>query len=718
MPFGMVQVSPDTHNEGWDWCSGYHRSDSSIMGFSHTHLSGTGAADLLDVLLVPTVGPLKLESGTREAPGSGYRSRFSHAEESARPGYYSVRLTDYGIRVELTASERVGVHRYTFPASSSAHVVLDLAHMVVAPPPDGGGVLDSEIAVRDGTTIVGWRRTTRWATDRHIYFAARFSKPFAAVGLLVGADERPGLRQARGKHLKAWVDYRTAGGEVILVKVALSPTSVEGALRNLEAEVPGWDFDRVRVRAARAWRQALSAIQVEGGSMAQRRTFYTALYHAFLAPTLFDDVDGSYRGLDGAVHAADGFHYHSTFSLWDTYRAAHPLYCLVQRGRTRDFARTLLRMAVESPQGQMPVWPLGNSETNCMIGYHSASVLAEAWVKGVRDFDLPTAFERMKAQALKDGYRGLGDYRRFGYIPSDHEGESVSKTLEYSYDDWCVAQVAKALGRGADEREFLRRAAFYRNVLDPSTGFARPRLADGTFAGPFDPMKYGVSRDWQDYTEGNAWQYTFAAQHDPEGYLRLLGGRDALVQRLDDLFTTELDPKAAGLPVDVTGLVGQYAHGNEPSHHVAYLYAYAGAPWRTQERVRRILDTQYDDTPEGLSGNDDCGQMSAWYVLSALGFYPVNPAGATYVLTSPLFDRATLDLGQGRHFTVRVERASPADIYVQSVTLAGRPLARAWISHDEVMNGGELRVALGPRPNREWGADEGDRPPSMTAGAE
>jgi predicted alpha-1,2-mannosidase len=375
-------------------------------------------------------------------------------------------------------------------------------------------------------------------------------------------------------------------------------------------------------------------------------------------------------------------------------------------------------MAVESPEGQMPVWPLADSETNCMIGYHSASVLAEAWAKGIRDFDLRTAFDRMKAQALKDDYRGLGDYRRFGYIPSDREAESVSKTLEYSYDDWCVAQVAKALGRGDDEREFLRRAGVYRNVLDPSTGFARPRLADGAFAGPFDPVKYGVSTAWHDYTEGNAWQYTFAAQHDPEGYVRVLGGREALVKRLDALFTTPLDAKAAGLPVDVTGLVGQYAHGNEPSHHVAYLYAYAGAPWKTQERVRSILDMQYADTPEGLSGNDDCGQMSAWYVLSALGLYPVNPAGATYVLTSPLFDRATIDLGGGRRFSVRIDRASSADIYVQSATLAGRPLTRAWITHDEVMKGGELSLVLGPSPNLQWGADERDRPPSMTGGPE
>ena len=713
VPFGMVQVSPDTHTSGWDWCSGYHYSDRSIMGFSQTHLSGTGIGDMLDVLLMPTVGPLQLEPGTREDPDSGYRSRFSHAEETASPGYYSVRLADSGVRVELTATERVGVQRYTFPATDAAHVVLDLDHRIEA---DGwrSAILDAEIEVRGDDTIVGWRRITRWAVDRHVYFAARFSKAFAASGLLVGTEPKPGLRQARGQRLKAWVDYRTAAGEAVVVRVAVSPTSVEGALRNLEAEAPRADFDGARRAAAGSWRRELSKIAIEGGTKKQRRTFYTALYHSFLAPTLFGDADGSYRGLDGQVRKADGFRYHSTFSLWDTYRAAHPLYCLVQRDRTRDLARTLVRMAVESPDGQMAVWPLASSETNCMIGYHSASVLAEAWRKGIRDFDLPTALERLKAMATKADYRGLGDYGRLGWVPSDREGESVSKTLEYSYDDWSVAQVARALGRGDDEREFLRRAASWKNLFDPTVGFARPRLADGTFPGPFDPARNAVSTKWHDYVEGNAWQYSWAAQHDPEGYVQLLGGRAGLVAKLDAMFATPLDAKAAGLPIDVSGLIGQYAHGNEPSHHVAYLYTYAGAPWKTQERVRGILDTMYDDTPEGLSGNEDCGQMSAWYVLSALGFYPVDPASANYVLTSPLFDRATLDLGGGHRFRVSVERSSPADVYVQSATLAGKPLPRAWITHDEVMAAGELRLVLGPKPSSGWATTVDDRPPSMT----
>ncbi len=710
VPFGMVQVSPDTWNEGWDWCSGYHRSDGSIMGFSHTHLSGTGVGDMLDVLLMPTLGPLRLEPGTREHPETGYRARFSHEDETSSPGYYAVRLGT-GIRVELTATERVGVHRYTFPAARDAHVVLDLAHMIAG---EGGGVLDSEIRIEDDTTITGWRRVSRWAKDRHVAFVARFSKPFAGFGLQVGEQQKPRVRAARGRRLKAWVDYRTLAGESLIVRVALSSTGVDGARRNLDAETPRADFDGVRTHAQAAWRKALSTVAIEGASPKQRRIFTTALYHAFLAPTLFDDVDGGYLGLDGQAHRADGFHYHSTFSLWDTYRAAHPLYCLVQRGRVRDLVRSLVAMAQQNPDRTMPVWPLANDETHCMIGYHSASVIAEAWTKGIRGFDLGEALRLLQAQAGKAEYRGLGDYARLGYVPSDREGESVSKTLEYSYDDWATALVARALGREDEARAFLGRAGSYRNVLDPETGLARPRLADGRFAGPFDPMRYGVSKQWHDYTEGNAWQYTWAAQHDVAGYVRQLGGREAFERRLDAAFTTPLDLAAAGLPPDVTGLIGQYAHGNEPSHHVAYLYAWAGVPWKTQERVRQILATMYDDTPEGLVGNEDCGQMSAWYVMSALGLYPVDPAGGLYVIGSPLFSKVTLDLGDGRRLVVRAENASAENAYVQSATLGGRPLRRAWVRHEELIAAGEIAFVMGPQPNREWGASEADRPPSMS----
>ena len=661
--------------------------------------------------------PLQLEAGTREQPDSGYRSRFSHEQEKASPGYYSVRLADTGIGVELTATERVGLQRYTFPASDAAHVVLDLDHRVEA---DGwrSAILDSEIEVRGDDTIVGWRRVTRWATDRHVYFAARFSKPFAASGLLVGTEEKPGLRQARGEApqgLGGLPDDR--GGD------RPRPGGDLAHERPWRAPEPrgGGAAPRLRRPARRrpaAWRRALSKIAIEGGTKKQQRTFYSALYHAFLAPTLFDDADGSYRGLDGQVRKADGFHYHSTFSLWDTYRAAHPLYCLVQRDKDagpradaradggREPDRADARLAPRQRRDELhDRLPLGERPRRGVGQGHPR----------LRPRRPPSS--AMKAMAAKADYRGLGDYGRLGWVPSDAEGESVSKTLEYSYDDWCVAQVAKALGRGDDEKEFLRRAGSWQNLFDPATGFARPRLADGTFASPFDPARYGVSTKWHDYTEGNAWQYTFAAQHDAEGYVRALGGREGLVRKLDALFATPLDTKAAGLPDDVSGLIGQYAHGNEPSHHVAYLYAYAGAPWKTQERVRSILDTLYADTPDGLSGNEDCGQMSAWYVLSALGLYPVNPASATYVLASPLFDRATVDLGEGRRFAVSVERSSPADAYVQSATLGGKPLPRAWITHDEVMTAGELRVVLGPKPNPGWASDARDRPPSMTAEA-
>lgn len=710
VPFGMVQPSPDTRTDGWDWCSGYHRSDTSILGFSQTHLSGTGVGDMLDVLLMPTRGPLTLEPGTLEKPEAGYRSRFSHADETASPGYYAVRLADTGIRVELTATERVAVHRYTFPKAKDAHVILDLAHMY-----GEDGVIEAQLHVADERTITGGRRVDRWARNRHVYFAARFSKPFAAFGLSLEGRQSPGLKDAQGRHLKAWVDYATAEGEAVVVRVGISPVSIEGALLNLEAEAPQPDFDAVHAKARAAWADVLSAITIEGATDKQRRIFTTALYHAFLAPTLFSDVDGAYRGLDAEPHRATDFRYYSTFSLWDTYRAAHPLYCLVQRPRARDFVRTLVAMARENPDGTLPVWPLANDETHCMIGYHSASVIAEAWAKGIRDFDLAEAFRLMKAQAEKSDYRGLGDYARLGYVPSDREAESVAKTGEYSYDDWAIAQVAKALGRTEDVALFLKRAASYRNLLDPETGFARPRLADGSFPGPFDPARHGVSTRWLDYTEGNAWQYGFAAQHDPEGYVRQLGGRAALEQRLDLLFTTPLDLQAAGLAPDVSGLIGQYAHGNEPSHHIAYLYAWAGAPWKTQERVRQVLETLYDDTPEGLAGNEDCGQMSAWYLMSALGLYPVNPAGAFYVVGSPLFPKATVALGDGKTLVVRAENASSANKYIQSATLGGKPLTRAWVWHDELVAAGEIAFVMGPQPNRAWGASDSERPPSMSA---
>jgi predicted alpha-1,2-mannosidase len=712
VPFGMVQLSPDTYNDGWDWCSGYHHSDNSIMGFSHTHLSGTGIGDMLDVLLMPGTGPDKLEPGTRQNPAAGYRSRFSHAQEAAQPGYYSVVLSDYGIKAELTATERAGIHRYTFPQSDSAHFIVDLAHMYGA----GNHVMSSDIRVEDDRTIVGGRRVGAWAKGRQIFFVMKFSKPFLAPEIVSdGKVLKDGARQAEGGSLKCLVHFKTEARETIYVKVGISGVSVEGAMRNLEREIPGWTFDAIRRAAHEAWSQELSKVTIETASKANREIFYTALYHTMLAPTLFDDVDRQYRGMDGQVHQlVAGQHNYSTFSLWDTYRALDPLNTIIQPARVPLTVNCLIRMAEESPQG-MPVWPLQGVETGCMTGYHSASVIAEACVKGFKGIDYEKAYALMRKRAMTDDYRGLGYYRQLGYIPSDREAESATKTMEYSYDDWAVAQVARALGRTDDYRALRTRAANYRNLWDKGTGFIRPRLKDGGWAEPFDPTATGVSKNWRDFTESNSWQGTFAAQQDPHGYIDLLGGPEAFVRKLDELFTIK-PPIKGEVPLDMTGLVGMYAHGNEPSHHLAYLYDYAGAAHKTQARVRDLLEGQYHADPDGIAGNEDCGQMSAWYVISALGFYAVDPVSGNYVIGSPLFAKATITLPEGRKLVIEARGISAGGKFVQSVTLNGKPLNRVWFAHSEIVRGGTLVFQMGTTPNREFGSAHSGWPPSLSDG--
>ena len=712
VPFGMVQLSPDTYNVGWDWCSGYHHSDSSIMGFSHTHLSGTGVGDMLDVLVMPGTGEVRLEPGTRENPGSGYRSRFSHQDEKATPGYYSVLLKDYGIRAELTATQRAGLHRYTFPASESSHFIVDLAHTILGKEGAATNVISAELKVAGPDLILGGRRVANWAKGRHIYFAMKFSKPFLSATLYKDGQEA-GAAEASGKILKCAVKYLTSEGETILVKVGLSGVSAEAALKNLEAEIPGWDFDGVKTAAHEAWQKELERVRIETSNEKQRQIFYTAMYHMMLAPTLYDDVDGGYRGMDLQVRKGRaGQHNYSTYSLWDTYRALHPLYTLIQKQRVPELMNCLARMAEESPAGA-PVWPLQGRETGCMTGYHSVVVLAEAAAKGFQGIDFASAYPFMKKRAMDDDYRGLPDYRKLGYIPSDREEESATKTLEYSYDDWAMARLAEALGRKEDTLVFQKRSANYRNLWDPSTGFVRPKLADGTFAGPFDPKKVGVSKKWRDFTEANSWQATWQAQHDPQGYIQLLGGRQAFIDKLDALFSQS--PQIDGeVPVDMTGLIGMYAHGNEPSHHVAYLYSYAGAPYKTQQRVREILDSQYNNAPDGLAGNEDCGQMSAWYAISALGFYAVDPVSANYVFGTPLFDKATIDVGGAKPLVIEARRKSEKDIYIQSVTLNGKPYGKSWFRHADVAQGGTIVMTMGAEPNKKFGAAPADAPPSMT----
>ena len=711
VPFGMVQLSPDTYNDGWDYCSGYHYSDSSIMGFSHTHLSGTGAADLLDFLLMPGTGPAKTVPGSRENPSEGYRSRFSHEDEVAEPGYYAVLLKDYGVRAELTATERAGFHKYTFPKSDSSHFILDLVH---ADSNSDKLVLWSNVKIVGNDTVVGGRSTDLWAKGREIYFAMKLSKPFSSAEL-ISDDKRLGalVRDANGKALKCLLHFQTTEGEILYVKTGLSGVSAESALKNLEAEIPGWDFDGVRSRARAQWQRELSSILIEGGSQKQKEIFYTSYYHAMVSPTLFDDVDGRYRGMDGKVHELPpGQHNYSTFSLWDTYRAAHPLYTLAQGQRVPSLVNCLIRMAEESPAG-MPIWPLHAKETFCMTGYHSVVVIAEAHAKGFQGIDFAKAYPMVKKRALQDDYQGLAFYRKMGYIPCDQESESASKTLDYAYDDWAAAHLARVAGAMDDHTQLLKDAGNYRNLFDKGTTFIRPRLLNGDWSDPFTPIELGHSKKWRDYTESNPWVTTFSVQHDPKGLAQLLGGRQGLIDKLDGLFSapSDLPPDA---PPDIAGLVGQYAHGNEPSHHIAYLYSYVGAPYRTQERVRHLLDTMYDNQPDGLAGNEDCGQMSAWYVVSALGFYSVDPVSGNYVFGTPLFDRARVRLASGKELVVETRRRSSDDTYIQSIMFNGKPYTKVWFNHSDISHGGHFLFTMSDHPNKEFGAGEEAAPPSMS----
>ena len=714
VPFGMVQLSPDTGLGDWDHCSGYHYNDSSIMGFSHTHLSGTGVSDMMDVLVMPAVGPVHTEPGPSDKPGTGYRSRFSHAEEHAEPGYYSVLLSDYRIKAELTATARVGIHRYAFPADPTSHFIVDLAHgSSNAGSSTHTRVLSSEIKIAGKDTLVGGRRVGEWADGRFLYFAMRFSRPFAGAQIVSGATTLDrSVAEAKGTSLKCVLSFPTTAQDVIQVKVGISAVSIEGALRNLEAEIPAWDFEGVRHAANAAWERELQKIVIDTPRADHKKIFYSALYHSFLAPTLLSDVDGQYRGMDLEIHRLSaGEENYSTYSLWDTYRALHPLYTLIQTERLPGMLNCLIRMAEQSPAG-VPVWPLQACETGCMIGYHSAPVLAEAYVKGIAGVDFRKAYQLWRKRAFIENYRGLIQYRDLGFIPCDQEGEAVSKTLEYAYDDWAVAHLARAAGATDEYRLLLDRSRNYKNVFDPSTTFMRGRLADGSWASPFDPRGMGYSKKWRDFTESNSWQATFLNQHDLKEYMTLFGGEKGFLQKLDTLFeqSSELPPDA---PPDIAGMVGQYAHGNEPGHHVAYLYPYVGMPHKTQARVRFLLENMHHNAPDGLAGNEDCGQISAWYILSALGFYAVDPVSGNYVFGSPLFDKATINLGDGRQLTIVTEGNGVNAPYVQSVTWNGQPHTRSWFSHAETAKGGTFVLKMSDRPNDKFGASVSERPPSF-----
>ena len=715
LPFGAVQLSPDTFNDEWDWCSGYHDSDRSIMGFSHTHLSGTGCGDLLDFLVMAGTGPVKLVPGTRDNPHQGYRSRFSHESVVCEPGYYSVFLEDPKVHVELTATERTGLHRYTFPASSAAWLILDLSHSYLSK--GQSSVYSAELTHAAPDQFAGGRVTRGWAWNRHCYFSLQVSKTPIRVDLYANDQlvDRDALLDGKllGDNLKAVLHFHTEEQETIFVRTGISGLSAEGAARNLRAEQADWNFGRTRSAAQQKWREQLTKVKAEFADPTHKRIFYTALYHMSLGPQVFDDVDGSYRGMDGERHVlAAGQRNYTCFSLWDTFRAAHPAYTLFEGERVPDFVNSLLRMAEQSPQG-IPIWPLQGVETGGMTGYHSASVLAEAIHKGFPGIDAEAAYRVVLQRAQGENYEGLGFYRRLGYIPADMEPESVSKGFEYCYNDWACAHIAKKLGREADAASLCARSTNYRHSFNPVSQFMEPRLLDGSWAKPFDPLELGHTKQWRDYTESNAWQTSFGIQHDPAGLITLYGGRGPFVKRLDMLFTMS-SALPSDAPLDLSGMVGQYAHGNEPSHHIAYLYVYGGAPWKTQERVRALMETMYRAVPDGIIGNEDVGQMSAWFVLSALGFYAVDPVSGNYILGSPLVERASIDVGRGRQLSIEVKRSSPKHMYVQSFTLNGTPQQRAWFRHADVAQGGRMVLQMGPEPNVAFGSASDQLPPSLT----
>lgn len=698
VPFGAVQLGPVNRSEGWDWCSGYHHSDSTIIGFSHTHLSGTGIGDLGDVLLMPATGTVRPRKGNPPQYGSGYYSLFDHQKETVRPGYYSVWLNRYGIRAELTATERVGLHRYSFPATDSAQVIVDLREGI-------GWDLATKTFLQklNDSTVAGYRYSKGWATDQRLYFTLVFSRPMKSFSLFRDTVQQPGL-ELEDRFVKGIAFFDLKGADSVLVKVGISPVSIENAAQNIQAEIPHWNFSQVARSANAAWNRELNKIRISTKDEARKRIFYTAFYHTLVAPSIYNDHNGDYLGTDKKVYKGASFTNLTTFSLWDTYRAAHPLFTLTQSTRVNDMINSML--AIYQQQGKLPVWHLMGNETNTMPGYSSVQVVADAYLKGYRGFDTALAFEAVKATAMGEE-RGLKWVKQLGYIPADSMVESVAMGLEYAIADWGIAQMAKKMGSPEDVRYFSNRGRAYRNYFDKSTGFVRGRLSQQAWRTPFSPF---VSRHMKDdFAEGNAWQYTWLVPQDVEGLMALLGGEKAFLRKLDSLFLLKVD-MGKEASNDITGLIGQYAHGNEPSHHITYLYAFAGQPWKTADKVRFILDSLYSDRPDGLSGNEDVGQMSAWYIFSALGFYPVNPSNGLYVFGSPVVDQATVHTGKGTTFTIDVKNNSAANKYIQRITWNGKPYTRSYLLHRDLLQGGHLVIEMGSRPSATWGVKPADRP--------
>jgi predicted alpha-1,2-mannosidase len=717
-PFGMVQLSPQTNFEvmfqdngnynskTYEYCSGYQYADSTIIGFAHTNFSGTGHSDLGDFLVMPTTGNLILDPIKTEKGGKGFYSKFSHDNESASTGYYKVQLGDYDITAELTASERVGFHQYTFPKTDEAHIILDMVYNVYHH--DNKNVW-TFIRVENDSVITGYRQTKGWARTKKIFFAMHFSKAFKSYGhkkynketydgFYQRFNQTENFPEMAGKDIRAYFNFDTEANEKINIKFALSSVSTNGALKNLEVEIPHWDFDKTKAETNQKWNKELSKIEVQTITLNDKRTFYSALYHTMLSPIIYEDVDGQYRGLDQNIHTSEGFTNYTIFSLWDTYRALHPLFNIIQPQRNNDMIKSMLAHHDQSVHNMLPIWSHYANENWCMIGYHATSVIADAMAKNIGDFDKSRALNASVNTANVRYFDGLGDYIDYKYVPDDKSHSSVSKTLELAYNDWCIAQMAKEVGNSDFEKEFLARAEYFNNVYDPSIGYMRPKLSDGTFRKEYDPL----DTHGQGFIEGNAWNYGLYVPHQLDKMITLMGGKERFSQHLDSLFTMELDDKYISKNEDITrdGIIGNYVHGNEPGHHIPYLYNWTGKPYKTQERVRMIMESMYGNKEDGLCGNDDAGQMSAWYIFSSLGFYPVTPGSQDYSLGSPLVKQAIIRLDNGKTLTIKVNNQSKENIYVHSVSINGKTIDGNILTHKDIINGGELIFEMNNTPKK------------------
>lgn len=695
VPFGMVQLGPSNIHKGWDWCSAYHHSDSILIGFSHTHLSGTGCTDLGDILIMP-LNEIRTPRGNQDNISDGYATKYSHANEVARPEYYSLLLDRYNIKAELTATDRVGFHRYTYPQGKPASILIDLREG------NGSNAYDSYIRQVDDYTVEGYRYVRGWSPSRKVYFVLKSDKKIEKFTAYDDNTPKP-WKQLKVESVKSVLTF----GDVkeVKIKVALSSVSCENAMMNLQTELPHWDFDKVVKASSDRWNEQLAKLEVESDDEAAKRVFYTAHYHTMIAPTLFCDVNGEYRGMNDMIYTDPKKANYTTLSLWDTYRALHPLMTITQAERVDDIVNSML--SIYRQQDKLPIWPLMSGETNQMPGYSSVPVIADAYLKGFSGFDAEEAFRAMVATATYERQNGVPYVMDRGYIPADKIHEATSIAMEYAVDDWGIAAMAKKMGKTADYETFAKRAMYYKNYFDSSIKFIRPKLEDGSWRTPYDPARsiHGVG----DFCEGNGWQYTFFVPQDPYGLIGLFGGNKPFVEKLDQFFTNN-DSMGEGASSDITGLIGQYAHGNEPSHHVAYLYVYAGAQWKTAEKVRYIMDEFYTDKPDGIIGNEDCGQMSAWYLLSAMGFYQVNPSDGILVFGSPRFDKVTAKVRGGKTFTVEAENNSKENIYIQKVYLNGKLYPKTYITYNDIVSGGNLKFVMGKRPNKKWASNKSALP--------